>query len=506
MKNTMKTAALLLTACLLLAGLCLPAWAEDTVTVYLDGANTGVTMTPDQRAYESVPYVELARAMGMETWYDWETNTIHSRGETREIAFALSDYTTATLWENGEERQVRLSLRTLDGKCYISNDSVYDLFGHRIERNGAVIDLYNVERIAAQVQNRVPLLAEYFEVASLPANHHTDLTAGLSIEAVSELFGLKITGGTETRAAIDRRDSELSIDLTCDCKGITHLFDFFYRTRPADAFEQYRVDMDKPITAQLYIDPDAVYLKSDILVPFQATGACLYAHTSHEEYNQKVREQHNKLYERITGRWLRMDRTESFNRQLERYIGFLERPNLEDTLVLLTSRSITSCHSDYDRMRATEGSSYPAVMAYIDALCNVLEQAFTKREAAQEAAYTVRLGDDILRKSIGQAGLYGKTRQKEFDDLFAVTTFSIGHDATITPAHAVTLDGKLDWRMTNLPNEWDIPFGTLSVNGSYSQSTKPGAGNPLDRPADYIVYETIENELMEEIFGPQEGE
>ena len=203
MKNTMKTAALLLTACLLLAGLCLPAWAEDTVTVYLDGTDTGVTMTPDQRAYESVPYVELARAMGMETWYDWETNTVHSHGETREIAFVLLNYTTATLWENGEERQVRLSLRTLDGKCYISNDSVYDLFGHRIERNGTVIDLYNVDRIAAQVQNRVPLLAEYFEAASLSANHHTDLTAGLSIEAVSELFGLKITGGTETRAAID---------------------------------------------------------------------------------------------------------------------------------------------------------------------------------------------------------------------------------------------------------------------------------------------------------------
>ena len=160
MKGMMKTAALLLTACLLLTGLCLPAWAEDTVTVYLDGVDTGVTMTPDERAYSSVPYVELARAMGMETWYDWDTNTVHSRGDAREIAFALSDYTTATLWENGEERQVRLSLRTWDGKCYISNYYVYDLFGHRIERNGAVIDLYNVERIAAQIQNRVPLLAE----------------------------------------------------------------------------------------------------------------------------------------------------------------------------------------------------------------------------------------------------------------------------------------------------------------------------------------------------------
>lgn len=506
MKGMMKTAALLLTACLLLTGLCLPAWAEDTVTVYLDGVDTGVTMTPDERAYSSVPYVELARAMGMETWYDWDTNTVHSRGDAREIAFALSDYTTATLWENGEERQVRLSLRTWDGKCYISNYYVYDLFGHRIERNGAVIDLYNVERIAAQIQNRVPLLAEYFEAASLPANHHTDLTADLSIEAVSKLFGLQITGAAETRAAIDRRDSELSIDLTCNFKGITHLFDFFYRTRPAEAFDQYRVDMDNPITAQLYIDPDAVYLKSDILVPFQATGACLYAHTSNEEYNQKVREQHNKLYERITGRWLRMDRTEGFNRQLERYIGFLERPNLEDTLVLLTSRSITSCHSDYDRMHATEGSSYPAVMACIEALCNTLEQVFTKREAAQEAAYTVRLGDDILRKSIGQAGIYGKTRQEAFDNLFDVTTFSIGHDATITPAHEITLDGRLDWKMTNLPNDWDIPFGTLTVSGTYTQNTKPDAGKPLGKPADYIVYETIENELKEAIFGPQEGE
>lgn len=71
------------------------------------------------------------------------------------------------------------------------------------------------------------------------------MTADLSIEAVSKLFGLQITGAAETRAAIDRRDSELSIDLTCNFKGITHLFDFFYRTRPAEAFDQYRVDMDQ---------------------------------------------------------------------------------------------------------------------------------------------------------------------------------------------------------------------------------------------------------------------
>ena len=137
------------------------------------------------------------------------------------------------------------------------------------------------------------------------------------------------------------------------------------------------------------------------------------------------------------------------------------------------------------------GNLYEKIIARINATAELVgPDTLTYTEENGEKVITYHLTTDAFRA-------YQKACMSEYEtgaiydemelDLTAQTTIAADNTATST------LDGM--FRINNIPNDYNIPFGSLEIQFNMSGKTIPQA-SAVSAPADYVDFEQLYNESL----------
>lgn len=454
-------------------------------------------------SYEGIyiQYAPVMRALGYEVTYNGESHSVISdNGETRVEIFLEQDengYTKIWVTKNGEQREY-YNLRyacEMDGTAYVgrrygewvSNGDRYDIWESAYNDVWVSSDFtcfIDVISLRADVESKLSHLKDIPSYTALVQNYTDRESGNVSFNLNSDLFGINIKGESGVEASMTKNGDAMMLDFEMDNGGLMNLYSLFSGpfTLGLDYYKD-KTDVEQPVSAQVIFDGTNLFGKGDFFVEtlvLQNLGSS-YNYPDGNDFREIAAE-------RIDGQWVRAWLTDMQKQLMIQPVLESIQSEQFDTgeIADLIVDEVLSYYDYY-----YTGNLYEKIIARINATAELVgPDTLTYTEENGEKVITYHLTTDTFRA-------YQKACLPEYDngaiydemelDLTAQTTIAADNTATST------LDGM--FRINNIPNDYNIPFGSLEVQFNMSGKTIPQA-SAVSAPADYVDFEQLYNESL----------
>lgn len=454
-------------------------------------------------SYEGIyiQYAPIMRALGYEVTYNGESHSVVSEnGETRVEIFLEQDengYTKIWVTKNGEQREYYNYKYAceMDGIAYVGcvygewtfNSDWYNLWERAYNIWVCFTDyIYFIDRAAlrADVESKLSHLKDIPSYTALVQNYTDRESGNVSFNLNSDLFGINIKGESGVEASMTKNGDAMMLDFEMDNGGLMNLYSLFSGpfTLGLDYYKD-KTDVEQPVSAQVIFDGTNLFGKGDFFVEtlvLQNLGSS-YNYPDGNDFREIAAE-------RIDGQWVRAWLTDMQKQLMIQPVLESIQSEQFDTgeIADLIVDEVLSYYDYY-----YTGNLYEKIIARIDATAELVgPDTLTYTEENGEKVITYHLTTDAFRA-------YQKACMSEYEtgaiydemelDLTAQTTIAADNTATST------LDGM--FRINNIPNDYNIPFGSLEIQFNMSGKTIPQA-SAVSAPADYVDFEQLYNESL----------
>ncbi len=451
------------------------------------------------------PYIQYApvmRALGYEVTYNGESHSVVSdNGETRVEIFLEQDengFTKIWVTKNGEQREY-YNLRyacEMDGIAYVgrgygiwdSNSDWYNIWDRAYNVWVRFTDYtYFIDTAAlkADVVSKLSHLKEIPAYALLNPDYTSRADGTISFDLNSDLFGINIAGESEITTSVTKKGDAVMLDYQMDNGGIMNVYSLLCGpfTLGLDYYKD-KIDLEQPVSAQVIFDGTDVYGKGDFFVEtfaLQNLGS-YYNYPEDNDFREIAAE-------RIDGKWIKAWLTDMQKQLIVQPI--LESMQGEQLDTEKLADIIVNETLNYYNYYYYPGNLYEKIIARIDATVDLLgPETIQYKEANGEKVITYHLTTDTLRaylKACMSAYETGAIYDEMELDITEQTTIAADNTATST------IDGT--FRINNIPNDYNIPFGSLEIQIDMSGTNIPQA-SAVSAPADYVDFEQLYNESL----------
>ena len=448
-----------------------------------------------------IQYAPIMRALGYEVTYNGESHSVVSEnGETRVEIFLEQDengYTKIWVTKNGEQREY-YNLRyacEVDGIAYVgrgygewvSNGDRYDIWdrAYNVWISANSTCFIDKTALKTDVTSKLSHLKDIPAYSLLNPNYTGRTDGTVSFDLNSDLFGISIKGESGIETSVTKNGDAMMLDYQMDNGGIMNLYSLFSGpfTLGLDYYKD-KIDVEQPVSAQVIFDGTDLYGKGDFFVE------TLALQNLGSSYNYREDNDFREIAaERIDGKWVKAWLTDMQKQLIIQPILESMQGKQLDTEKLADS-IVNEALNRYTYYYGTE-NVYDRITRQINATAELVgPDTLTYTEENGEKVITYHLTTDAFRA-------YQKACLPEYDngaiydemelDLTAQTTIAADNTATST------LDGM--FRINNIPNDYNIPFGSLEVQFNMSGKTIPQA-SAVGAPADYVDFEQLYNESL----------
>ena len=450
-----------------------------------------------------VQYAPVVRAMGYEVSYDAETNSVISKKGNKKIVLFLDQdengFTKIWVIVDGEQQEYYNYCYALEeaGSTYVGlnygrwveNIDWYDLwenaYGMRkiISNNNTYF--IDTAALKADVASKLSHLKEIPAYALLNPDYTSRADGTISFDLSSDLFGIKIAGESGIKTAVTKNGDAVMLDYQMDNGGILNLYSLFCGpfTLGLDYYKD-KIDLEQPVSAQVIFDGTDLYGKGDFFVEtfaLQNLGS-YYNYPEDNDFREIAAE-------RIDGKWIKAWLTDMQKQLIVQPILDSMQGEQLDTEKL--ADTIVDEALNYYNYYYYPGNLYEKIIARIDATVDLLgPETIQYKEANGEKVITYHLTTDTLRaylKACMSAYETGAIYDEMELDITEQTTIAADNTATST------VDGT--FRINNIPNDYNIPFGSLEIQIDMSGTNIPQA-SAVSAPADYVDFEQLYNESL----------
>ncbi len=473
----------------------------DNQEVYINGVRFDVKTA--RGSYE--PYVQfapVARALGFEVAYNGDNHSVTAtNGEKEVIIFLDQDenfYTKIWFYENGEkiERYLYKYAVEREGIAYVCTvnydfnfwETVFNVKVITGRYNGMeTYDFIQIDKLKQDVYSKLSHLNNTPSYTALVQNYTDRESGNVSFNLNSDLFGINIKGESGVEASVTKNGDAMMLDYQMDNGGIMNLYSLFSGpfTLGLDYYKD-KIDVEQPVSAQVIFDGTNLYGKGDLLVEtlaLQNLGSS-YNYPEDNDFREIAAE-------RIDGKWVKAWLTDMQKQLIVQPVMESIRGEQIDANKI-ADMVVNSILDDYHYYYYySENGIYDNIQKKINATVDLLgPDMLTYTEENGEKVITYRLTTDAFRS-------YQKACLPEYDngaiydemelDLTAQTTIAADNTATST------LDGT--FRINNIPNDYNIPFGSLEIQFNMSGKTIPQA-SAVSAPTDYVDFKQLYDESL----------
>lgn len=453
-----------------------------------------------------IQYTPIARAMGYEVMYDAEQNCVISdNGDTKIVIFLEQDengFTKIWVTKNGEQKEYYNYKYAFEyeGTTYIGDSAYgnwalhadwYDLWseahGVRSIMGNATTYLINMDILKADTRAKLAHLANIPSYSALVPNYTSNASGTVSFNLNSSLFGIDIKGESGLTMATAKNGDKMMLDFNMDNGGILNLYSLFCGpyTLGLDYYKD-KIDLSQPVSAQAIFDGNDLYGKGDFLVENIALS------NLGSEYNYLDEDYREIAAEKIDGRWVKAWLNEWQRKAAIEQVLEAVNSNQIDIDELAES-IVNSALSDYRYYYYDDDGIYNKIIQKIDAIVGLIgPDAIKCVEANGEKVITYRLTTKALKK-FQEAHI--DTPQKSGSIIYDEMELNLESKTTIFADNTAksTITGM--FKINNIPNEYNIPFGSMEIKLDMNEESVPQAGE-ISAPAEYVEFEQLYNESL----------
>lgn len=451
-----------------------------------------------------IQYAPVARAMGYDVVYNEASNSVISdNGETIIEVFLDQDengFTKIWVTKNGEQKEYYNYKYAFeyDGIAYIGQDSYgywsdnadwYDLwenaYGMKLLSGRQYVD---VAALKADTRAKLTHLENIPSYSTLVSDYTSNVSGTVSFNLNSNLFGIDIKGESGLKAAVVKKGDKMMLDFNMDNGGILNLYSLFCGpyTLGLDYYKD-KIDLSQPVSAQAIFDGNDLYGKGDFLVENIALS------NLGSEYNYLDEDYREIAAEKIDGKWVKAWLNEWQRKAAIEPV--LEAVNSNQIDIDELAESIVNSVLNDSRYyyEYSDSGIYDELTRKIDAIVGLVgPDAIKCVEANGEKVITYRLTTEALKKF---EEAYTDTTQKSGSTIYDEMELNLESKTTIFADNTAksTITGM--FKINNIPNEYNIPFGSMEIKLVMNEETVPQAGE-IGAPAEYVEFEQLYNESL----------
>lgn len=450
-----------------------------------------------------IQYASVMRALGYEVTYDGETNSvIADNGNIRTVVFLEEDengYTKIWVTKDGEQKEYynyKYALE-INGTAYVGygygewsmnydwHDLWEDTYGLMVRFGAENIDYFiDVAALKADTRAKLAHLANIPSYSALVPNYTSNASGTVSFNLNSSLFGIDIKGESGLTMATAKNGDKMMLDFNMDNGGNLNLYSLFCGpyTLGLDYYKD-KIDLSQPVSAQAIFDGNDLYGKGDFLVENIALS------NLGSEYNYLDEDYREIAAEKIDGRWVKAWLNEWQRKAAIEQVLEAVNSNQIDIDELAES-IVNSALSDYRYYYYDDDGIYNKIIQKIDAIVGLIgPDAIKCVEANGEKVITYRLTTEALKRfKEAYTDTVGNTIYDEMElNLESKTTIFADNTAKST------ITGM--FKINNIPNEYNIPFGSMEIKLDMNEESVPQASE-ISAPAEYVEFEQLYNESL----------
>lgn len=518
MKKFKKSVMAISLACLLVLNLAggvviaegeYEQWSEVVVAsgykVYVNEKEVLVNMAYNTGNYGTyIQYAPVAQAMGYDVVYNEASNSVISdNGETIIEVFLDQDengFTKIWVTKNGEQKEYYNYKYAFeyDGTAYIGEDYYgswsfnadwYDLwenaYGMTLLLGSHYID---VAALKADTRAKLAHLENIPSYSTLVSDYTSNASGTVSFNLNSNLFGIDIKGESGLAAAVVKNGDKMMLDFNMDNGGILNLYSLFCGpyTLGLDYYKD-KIDLSQPVSAQAIFDGNDLYGKGDFLVENIALSNLGYKFSYPNEDYREI------AAEKIDNKWVK-----AWLNEWQRKIAIepvLEAVNSNQVDIDALAESIVDSVLNDSRYyyEYNDSGIYNELTRKIDAIVGLVgPDAIKCVEANGEKIITYRLTTEALEKF---KEAYTDTTQKSGNTIYDEIELNLESKTTIFADNTAKSTIIGTFKINNIPNEYNIPFGSMEIKLNMNEETVPQAGE-ISAPAEYVEFEQLYNESL----------
>lgn len=461
---------------------------DDTImpqaTVYLDGEEIGPALSETFYSFY-VPYAAVARKLGYQVAYQADTGEVTAVKGDKTVTVKIGSR-IAGIREGEESIPVMLNLQVIekDGVTYLFCYDFKMLLGLQTAVNytSRSVQLYCTERYTTYLEENCKAYLDYIASMNTPSSFSSSSQSKIEFHANSDLFGIHINGTSDVSMNLQKQDTTLGLQLEIKNDGLFHLLDL--QTKPAVFAQmkslQDKIDLSKPLKANLYLDRDALYLDSETATPIVICQD--YCDAEEEKLAQALeRAKNGKIKIGISDDKYVKDIMEPIFTMLE---NDNYRPKKEEFIESLVSLVINA--------NGQEG--YDSVMKCFELIAKLANAPyFTVNKTEKETTVTYKIIAKDLQNLIKSLGF-----SEENEQLLQYFNYDVDMTAVYTESSDMTVKSYCKIGLSNIPNPYGLEIGSVELIVREDSQQKAGNQNiakPKDE--DYINYNEIDA-IMEE--------
>lgn len=448
------------------------------VKIYLDGEE--IVASPNQMCSPHVPFAAVARKLGYQVSYQESTCEVTAVKGEKTVTIKIGSR-IAGIQEGEESIPVMLASQAVekDGVTYLMYWDLDMLLGVLTVRSykDSSIHLYCMERYIKYVEENCKTYLDYITSLDIPSEFSSSSQSKIEFHANSNLFGIHINGISDISMNLQKQGTTLGLQLEMKNDGLFHFLDL--QTKPAvftgmEALRE-KIDLSKPLKANLYLDKDALYLDSETATPIVIYQD--YCDAAEEKLVQALeRTKNGRIKIGISDDEYVQDIMAPVFTALENNTYRREKEELVESITTMILQS-----------NGPEG--YDNVMKCFELIAKLTNAPyFTVNETEKETTVTYKIDAKDLQNLIKSLGFSNGNEQ-----LLQYFNYDVDMTATYMKSNDITVKSYCKIGLSNIPNPYGLEIGSVELIVSEDNQQKIG-NQDISKPKDedYVNYNEID--------------